>query len=85
MAGRARQVLLVVVAVVAVVAAITMVGDIREVRARLDGFGWWALAAALGLALVNYTLRFLRWQLYLHDRRVMVPSGPSALTANAPG
>ena len=79
MAGRARQVLIAVVAVVAVVAAITVVGDVRQVRDRLDGFGWWALAAALGLALVNYTLRFVRWQLYLRDRRVMVPSGTSAL------
>ncbi len=79
MAGRARQVLIAMVAVVAVVAAITVVGDVRTVRDRLDGFGWWALAAALGLALVNYTLRFVRWQLYLRDRRVMVPSGTSAL------
>ncbi len=79
MARRARQVVTVVLAIVAIVAAVTVVGDVREVRARLDGFAWWALAAALGLALVNYALRFLRWQLYLRDRRVLVPAGPSAL------
>ena len=79
MARRARQVLTVVIALVAVIAAVTVVGDVRAVRARLGGFGWWALAAALGLALVNYALRFVRWQLYLRDRRVLVPAGPSAL------
>lgn len=79
MAVRARQVLTVVIALVAVVAAVAVVGDVREVRDRLGGFGWWALAAALGLALLNYALRFVRWQLYLRDRRVLVPAGPSAL------
>ncbi|HVV81772.1 MAG TPA: lysylphosphatidylglycerol synthase transmembrane domain-containing protein [Kofleriaceae bacterium] len=79
MAVRARQVLTIVIALVAVVAAFALVGDVRAVRDRLDGFAWWALAAALGLALVNYLLRFVRWQLYLRDRRVLVPAGPSAL------
>lgn len=79
MAVRARQVLTVTIAVVAVVAAVTVVGDVRQVRDRLGGFHWWALAAALGLALINYALRFVRWQLYLRDRRVYVPAGPSAL------
>jgi uncharacterized protein (TIRG00374 family) len=79
MAVRARRVLTVVIALVAVVAAVTVVGDVRAVRDRLGGFGWWALGAALGLALVNYALRFVRWQLYLRDRRVYVPAAPSAL------
>jgi uncharacterized membrane protein YbhN (UPF0104 family) len=79
MAVRARQVLTVTLAVVAVVAAVTVVGDVRAVRDRLGGFAWGALAAALGLALVNYALRFVRWQLFLRDRRVYVPAGPSAL------
>ena len=79
MALRARQVLTVVIALVAVIAAVTVVGDVRAVRDRLAGFAWWALAAALGLALLERTLRFLRWQLFLRDRRVHVPSGPSAL------
>ena len=79
MAWRPRRILTAVIAVVAVIASVTVVGDIREVRHSLAGFAWWALAAALGLALVNYLLRFVRWQLYLRDRRVHVPAGDSAL------
>ena len=78
MAWRPRRILTAVIAVVAVIASVTVVGDIRAVRHSLAGFGWWALAAALGLALVNYVLRFVRWQLYLRDRRVHVPSRDSA-------
>jgi glycosyltransferase 2 family protein len=79
MARRPGQILLVVLALVAIVAAVTVVGDIRAVRDRLGGFGWWALVAALGLAGLNYLLRFVRWQLFLRDRRILVPAGDSAL------
>jgi len=79
MARRTGQILSIVLALVAVIAAVTVVGDVRAVRDRLGGFGWWALAAALGLASLNYVLRFVRWQLYLRDRQVTVPAGDSAL------
>lgn len=60
-----------------------MVGDVRERGARLAGFGWWAFALALVLALGNYTIRFLRWQLYLRIQGVEVPARSSALVFGA--
>ena len=65
------------------VAAILMVGDVRERGARLAGFGWWAFALALVLALGNYTIRFLRWQLYLRIQGVEVPRKSSMLVFGA--
>jgi len=68
--------------VIGVAAALTL-GDVRHLGDRLDGFHWTAFAAALGLALGNYAIRFLRWQLYLRRREVEVPSGSSALVFGA--
>lgn len=74
-----RRVITLLLAIGALIAALVLVGDVRQVRDRLGGFGWWAFGAALGLALANYVLRFVRWQLYLRDRGIAVPAGPSAL------
>jgi uncharacterized protein (TIRG00374 family) len=64
-------------------AAIVMVGDVSELGNRLGGFGWWAFAAAVGLAIANYAIRFLRWQMYLRHQKVAVPIGSSALVFGA--
>ena len=37
----------------------------------------------LGLALANYTIRFVRWALYLRARSVRIPLGSSALVFGA--
>ena len=73
------------VAIVAVIgiAAFVMVGDVRELGDRLGEFGWWAFAAALGLAFLNYAIRFLRWQLYLRHQKVSVPVASSAIVFGA--
>ncbi|HMG57204.1 MAG TPA: lysylphosphatidylglycerol synthase transmembrane domain-containing protein [Kofleriaceae bacterium] len=73
------------IAIIVVIGAavIAMLGDVRVLVARLDGFGWWAFAAALGLALANYTIRFARWSLYLRRQAVRVPLGSSALVFGA--
>lgn len=73
------------VAIVAVVgiAAYVMVGDVHNLGARLGEFRWWAFGAALGLALANYAIRFLRWQLYLAQQRVRVPALSSAIVFGA--
>jgi uncharacterized protein (TIRG00374 family) len=78
-----RTWLWVVVAAVVGVAAFSMVGDIKHLGDRLTGFRWSAFAAALGLALANYTLRFVRWQVYLHRQAVRVPVVSSALVFGA--
>lgn len=64
-------------------AALAMLGDVRQLGARLGGFGWPAFAAALGLALANYAIRFVRWTLYLRSQAVRVPVSDSALVFGA--
>jgi uncharacterized protein (TIRG00374 family) len=76
---RPRQVLTLLLAVAVVLASFVLVGDLRGVGHRLGGFRWWAFAAAIGLALTNYGLRFVRWHLYLRHRAVLVPVATSAL------
>ena len=78
-----RRWLWIAIAVVIAIAAFAMLGDVGKLGERLGGFGWWALFAALGLALANYTIRFLRWQLYLRRQLVRVPLGSSALVFGA--
>jgi glycosyltransferase 2 family protein len=78
-----RRWLWIAIAAAIVIAAVAMLGDVGKLGARLDGFGWWALFAAMGLALTNYTIRFLRWQLYLRHQNVIVPLGSSALVFGA--
>lgn len=60
-------------------AGFSIYADVTELRDRLAGFSWWALALALALALGNYFLRLLRWNLYLRDRGIEVPRRTSAL------
>jgi uncharacterized protein (TIRG00374 family) len=73
------------IAIVAVigVAAIVMVGDVRSLGDRLSGFSWMAFAACIGLAVLNYVIRFFRWQLYLRHQRVDVPVASSAVVFGA--
>lgn len=65
------------------IAAIVMVGDVGELAARLETFGWWAFGVALGLSVTNYLIRFLRWQLYLRWQQVSVPRGSSLIVFGA--
>jgi glycosyltransferase 2 family protein len=73
--------LVIVVAIAA--AAYVVVGDVRGLGARLDAFAWSAFAAAIGLALANYVIRFARWQMYLRHQEVVIPMGSSALIFGA--
>lgn len=65
------------------VALILLVGDLRTLGDRLAGFRWRAFVLALGLALANYAVRFVRWQVYLRHQQVTVPAGSSALVFGA--
>lgn len=71
------------IVVVIGIAALVMVGNVRELAHRLGTFHWWAFVACLGLAFANYTIRFVRWQLYLRHQRVDVPVGGSAIVFGA--
>jgi uncharacterized protein (TIRG00374 family) len=64
-------------------AAIAMLGDVRQLAVQLGGFRWAAFAAALGLALGNYAIRFARWSMYLRRQGAHVPVGSSALVFGA--
>ncbi len=75
---RFHGLLLVVVVGIAVVAGLSIYADVGKLGNRLAGFHWWAMAAALGLALCNYALRFVRWSLYLRTASIELPIGLSA-------
>lgn len=68
------------VAAVTVFAAFSIYADMSELGDRLRGFHWWAMAAALGLAALNYIIRLVRWSLYLSNRGLRIPFRVSALT-----
>lgn len=80
MTRASRSLLLAIAAGVAVFAGFSIYADVRELGARLGGFGWWAFAAALGLAGFNYAVRLSRWSLYLAVCDIRVPFRISALT-----
>lgn len=50
---------------VAVVLALTLYGDASAMASTLGTFRWWLLPLILGLTLVNYGLRFVKWHFYL--------------------
>jgi len=81
--ARLRPWIWLAIALVIGVAAIAMFGDVRQLTARLGGFSWGAFAAALGLALANYAVRFVRWQIYLRRTGVVVPRGSSLIVFGA--
>lgn len=75
---RFHGLLLVVVIGIAVLAGLSIYADVGKLGDRLAGFQWYALAAALGLALCNYFLRFIRWSLYLKNADISLGTGLSA-------
>lgn len=44
--------------------------DVEPLRQTLVGYPWWVFAAALGLSMANYLLRFAKWELSLGWLRV---------------
>lgn len=75
-----RRLLFVTVAGVVVLAGFSVYADVNELGDRLRGFGWWAFAAAIGLAVANYGVRYVRWSLYLRSCDIDVPAKVSVLT-----
>ena len=76
-----RRVLIVTLAAVALYGAIVFYRGFADISDRFATFAWWTFAAACGLSLVNYGLRFLKWEYYLSVLEIRgVPKGESLLT-----
>ena len=75
-----RNWLLLILLTVAAFAGLLVYGDLREVRELLANAPspYGGLAAALGLAVLNYVLRYLRWAIYLRALGIRVPHSVSA-------
>ena len=62
-----RRLLALVIFSVVVFAMVGLVGRIDEVAAALASIQWyWVLPAMMGLSLLNYVLRYVKWQYFLH-------------------
>ncbi|MCP4445862.1 MAG: flippase-like domain-containing protein [Myxococcales bacterium] len=75
---RWKRLLIATVVAIAAFAGISIYTDLSALGDRLGGFAWWAMAAALSLAVLNYVLRFFRWSLYLRHAEIEIPLGLSA-------
>ena len=73
MARATGRLVIAAIVVVAAVAALSITGDLRDIGDRLGSFAWWTFAAAIGLSLVNYAVRYVRWALYLRMCVIHVP------------
>lgn len=75
-----RNWLLLILLTVAAFAGLLAYGDLREVSSLLANAPspYGGLAAALGLAAVNYVLRYLRWTIYLRALDIHVSHSVSA-------
>lgn len=74
-----RRVVVVALLAVCVFALLSVLGDVRTLGQSLARFKLGSLAIALGLVLLNYGFRFLRWQYYLATLGVRVEAWLSGL------
>nr|WP_293249318.1 lysylphosphatidylglycerol synthase transmembrane domain-containing protein [Panacagrimonas sp.] len=67
--SRLRKRVLVLIAALGMVAYLAgaFVTDYDALRGAMRNLGWSGAALVLGLSLLNYVLRFVRWHWYLHD------------------
>ena len=63
--GVRRKLLLSLLLGALLLVALALYGDVSRIGASMAGFRWLLLPAAMGLALVNFGLRFLKWHAYL--------------------
>ena len=65
----------------AVLTALALFADLRELGDALASFDWWLTVPIVALTLLNYALRFVKWQVYLDRIGVRgIPPWLSALT-----
>ena len=66
---------------IAVIVALSLLADVRQVGAGFERFAWSAVPAILGCTVLNYVLRWAKWDYYLRRLRLGdgVSRGDSAL------
>ncbi len=57
--------LVVAALILALLAGLALYGDIASVQDQFTRFNWWILGPALGLATLNFLLRFAKWEVFL--------------------
>jgi uncharacterized protein (TIRG00374 family) len=72
-ANFARQFLIVAVLTIGLLGAMAAFSDVSEVWASIQSLGWLGWAFILGLSLINYLLRYIRWDFYLRRLGYRVP------------
>ncbi|SVD41409.1 uncharacterized protein METZ01_LOCUS394263, partial [marine metagenome] len=73
------KLVLLIILVVMVLVGVPGYGDFRETFGNLSRFPITYLLGALGLAAMNYALRYLRWSYYLNVLNIRVPLGLNCL------
>lgn len=68
--GLFRRLLAAILLAVVVYGAVVLWTGYQRLGSALVGFAWWTFGAAVGLSSINYGLRFLKWEFYLHRLRV---------------
>ncbi len=62
-----HKLVLFVIAGVAVYLAIGLYGKFDQIAAAINSIPWyWVVPAMMGLSFLNYAIRFIKWQYYLH-------------------
>lgn len=74
-----KRLLLLVFLTAVVFVGLAGYGDFSDIGGQLARFPLTHLVAALGLAAINYALRFLRWYYYLRVLKITVPLGTNIL------
>ncbi len=74
-----KRLLLLVILTAIVFAGLVGYGDFRDIGGQLSRFPSTHLADALGMAAINYGLRFLRWYYYLRILKIDLPIGTNLL------
>ncbi len=62
-----------------VLLGLALYGDLRALGASAARFPWRLLPLVLGLTLVNYALRFAKWEVYLRQLGIVLPSRAESL------
>lgn len=64
---------------VAVLVGFALYADLQSLAMNLGGFTWWYLFPVLGLTVLSYGLRFLKWHYFLGRAQIQVPAKLSVL------